>query len=55
MNHTRNTEILIANVCVILQTEGRNPEESHAAQQDTTAPFDQYGKITRMPEKRLDR
>lgn len=44
MNHIRNMEFLIANVCVTLQKEGRKPGESHAAQQDRTTPFDQHGK-----------
>lgn len=51
MNHIRNIETLIANVCVILQKEGRKPEESHVAQQDRIAPCDQYGKLHECQNK----
>lgn len=51
MNHIRNRDVLIANACVILQKGGRKPEESHTAQQDRTAPFDQYGKLYKCHNK----
>jgi len=51
MNHIRNTDILIANVCVILQKSSRKLEESHAAQQVRTAAFDQYGKLHECQNK----